>query len=54
MIVCDLVNASSRVSNGGDIYLAQRRKFVEAQGGRIRLLQIVPAEADGEDRKSVV
>ncbi len=50
MTVCDLVNASSPVSNGGDIYLARRREFVEAQGGRIRLLQIVPAGADGEAR----
>ncbi len=50
VIVCDLVNASSPVNNGGDIYLAQRRKFVEAQGGRIRLLQVLPAEADGEAR----
>jgi len=50
MIVCDLVNASSPVNNGGDIYLAQRRKFVEAQEGRIRLLQILPADADGEVR----
>lgn len=50
VIVCDLVNASSPVNNGGDIYLAQRRKFVEAQGGRFRLLQVLPAEADGEAR----
>ncbi len=50
MIICDVVNASSRVNNGGDIYVAQRRKFVEAQGGRIGLLQILPAEADGEAR----
>ncbi len=54
MIVCDLVNASSRLNNGGDIYLAQRRKFVEAQGGRIRLVQIVPAAADGEARGQYV